>query len=480
MYIYYLNLYLLPEITNPLAFMDAKNNVHLAKSGFEYDTETSQRLYNIFFLILLQFLFFNSRLFAQDSLLTAQDAVRIAIENNYGIIISKNNIGIGAINNNWANAGAIPVISASANKVAGVNNLRQNLSNGTITRKNGNVTQNFNAGVEVNWVVFDGFKMFATKKRLEELERNGQYTFRKNLNETIYNVITSYYNVVTLNEQMKATLEQIDLYNDRYFLAQRRFEIGTGARYEVLEAQVDLNEQRSNLLSLQNAIALAKSSLSNLLGKRSDTTYEVIDTIIVQQLPALTEAQNKIDNQNPDILLANSDLAILMETKKEVNSARLPVVTLNAFYNFVRSRNKAGFTLLNQTYGPSGSVGVSIPLFNGGLVKKQSAVTDIQIKNQDLTIAQVKNDIQTSLANAYINYHNSLKAVELEKNNLVLATENISIATQRYKVLNITSVELRQIQISYNDAKNRLYNALYQAKVAEAGIALLTGDIANL
>jgi len=84
------------------------------------------------------------------------------------------------------------------------------------------------------------------------------------------------------------------------------------------------------------------------------------------------------------------------------------------------------------------------------------------------------------LTNAYINYNNALKAIELEKNNLVLATENIVIATERYKKLNITSVELRQIQISYNDAKNRLYNALYQAKVAEATVALLAGDIANL
>ncbi len=439
-----------------------------------------KHLNKIIFFLFLQFLFFNRSLFAQDSLLTAQDAVKIAIENNYGILMSKNSVEIGSINNNWANAGAIPVINATANKVIGVNNLQQNLSNGTVTKKSGSTTQNFNAGVAVNWQVFEGFKMIAAKKRLEELERNGEYAFRKNLNETVYNVITSYYNIVTLNEQLKATIEQIGLYNDRYFLAQRRFEIGTGAKYEVLQAQVDLNEQRSNWLSLQNSIALAKSSLSNLLGRKSDTSYKVIDTILVQPLPALSDAQNKIENQNPDILVANSNLLILLETKKVVNAARLPGVTLNGFYNFVRNRNSAGFTLLNQTYGPSGSIGVSIPIFNGGLVKNQLAVTDIQIKNQELTIAQTKNNIQTSLANAYINYNNSLKAVELEKNNLVLATENISIATQRYKVLNITSVELRQIQISYNNAKNRLYNALYQAKVAEAGIELLTGDIANL
>ncbi len=439
-----------------------------------------RRFSSKFFFFFLQSFIFILPASAQDTVLTVQDAIKYAIENNYGVVISKNEIEIGAINNNWANAGAIPLVSVTANKVTGTNNLQQNLSNGTVTRKKGNSTQNFNAGLAINWRIFDGFKMFATKKRLEELERNGEYAFRKKLNETLYNVITSYYNVVALSEQLNATQEQIILYSDRYNLAGRRFEIGTGARYEVLEAQVDLNEQRSNLLSLQNAIALAKSSLSNLIGKVPDTTYQVIDTIIVQPLPLLSEAQHKIQNQNPDILLANSNLAVLMQTKKEIKAASLPEVTLNGFYNFVRSRNSAGFTLLNQTYGPSGSVGISIPLFSGPLVKKQLQVSDIEIKNQNLFILQTANDIQTALNNAYINYNNSLKAIDLEKNNLILATENIFIATERYKKLNITSVELRQIQISYNAIKNRLYNALYQAKVAEAGIALLTGDIANL
>ncbi|MEO8820185.1 MAG: TolC family protein [Ginsengibacter sp.] len=425
-------------------------------------------------------LFFVFSVQAQDTLLTAQESVKIAIENNYGVIISKNEIEIGSINNSWANTGALPLVNATATKQIGVNNLHQKLSNGTVTTKKGNSSQSLNAGLVVNWTIFDGFKMFATKKRLEELERNGEYSFRKNLNETVFNVISSYYNIVTLNEQKKATLEQIRLYNDRNTLAERRFEIGTGAKYEVLEAQVDLNEQQSNLLSLQNSIAVAKSSFLNLLGKKPDTTFEVVDTILVMPLPSYTDMQDKISKQNPDVLLANSQLYILRQEKKEVNAARLPSVDLNGYYNFARSSSGAGFTLLNQTYGPSGSVGVSVPIFNGIVVKKQLQISDIQIKNQQITIDQTINNLQTELNNAYINYNSALKAIDLEQNNLVLAKENILIATERYKRLNITSVELRQIQISYNDAKNRLYNALYQAKMAEATVALLSGDIANL
>lgn len=163
-----------------------------------------KRFYNFFFLFFCFHLFLNFSLHAQDSLLSAQEAVKIAMENNFGIIVSKNEIEIGTINNNWANAGAIPLVSATATKTAGVNNLQQKLSNGTVTKKNGNTTQNINAGIAVNWRIFDGFKMFATKKKLEELERSGEYAFRKNLNETVFNVISSYYNIVTLEEQKKS------------------------------------------------------------------------------------------------------------------------------------------------------------------------------------------------------------------------------------------------------------------------------------
>ncbi|HEU5053286.1 MAG TPA: TolC family protein [Hanamia sp.] len=439
-----------------------------------------KRYCRISVLIILTFFFFKLPARSQDSLMTAQEAIQTAIENNYGVLISKNEIEIGSINNSWANTGVIPIVSATATKQVGVNNLQQKLNNGTVITKNGNSSQNLNAGIAVNWKIFDGLKMFATKKRLEELERIGEYAFRKNLNETVYNVISSYYNIVTLNEQRKATLEQISLYNDRYALAERRFEIGTGAKYEVLQAQVDLNEQRSNLLALDNSIATAKASLLNLLGKQPDTSFNVIDTILIADLPPYADVQNKIAKQNPDLLLANSQLYILKQQKKEINADRLPSVNLNGYYNFSRNSSSAGFNLFNQTYGPSGSIGISVPLFAGIVVKKQLQISDIQLKDQQITIDQTRNNIQTELTNAYLNYNNALKAIELEKNNLVLAKENIIIATERYKRLNITSVELRQIQISYNDARNRLYNALYQAKIAEATVALLSGDIANL
>ncbi len=415
----------------------------------------------------------------QDSL-TIDEAIQSAINHNYGVLISKNTVDIGKINNNWANAGAVPVISATANKTIGVSNIQQQLNSGSTIDKTGATNQNLNTGVGISWKVFDGFKMFATKKRLEELERNGEYAFRKSVDETLFDVVSQFYNIVKLNEQLKATNEQIQLYEDRLKIADMKYNIGSGAKYELLQAKVDLNEQRSNALNIQNSIQLAKVTLSNLIGKKPDTAYKVADTIILHSIPDISTVENKIESKNPDVLLANSNLAILLQTKREINAGRLPTVTLNGNYNFLRTSNGAGLTLSNQNYGPSASIGVAVPIFNGGLIRKQSSVEDILIKNQNLTIEQLKSTLQTSVLNAFINYQNALNLVAFERSNLALASENIFIALQRFKMLNITSIELRTVQISYIDAENRLFNALYQAKLAEAEIALLTGDISGL
>lgn len=417
--------------------------------------------------------------FGQDSL-TVEQAIQYAVNHNYGVLISKNSIDIGKINNSWANAGALPVVSGTLSKSLGVNNIDQKLNSGTDIKKNGATNQSFQAGLNVNYNVLNGFKLFATKKRLEELERNGEYAFKQSLNQIIYNVVTGYFNIVKLKEQQKATEEQIHLYQDRLKIADVKYQIGSGAKYEFLQAQIDLNEQQSSLLTIKNQINIAKNDLNTLLGKPADTLYKVADTILINPIPDLITVTNKINSQNPDILLANSNLEILRQSRKEINAGRLPTIIVNGNYNFVRSANGAGLTLYNQTFGPSASVGLSIPIFNGGTVNRQLKINDIQLKNQGLTIDQAKLSANNMAQDAFANYNNALAIVELEKNNLKLNAENVFIATQRFKELNITSVELRTVQLSYIDSETRLFNALYQAKVAETELALLTGDISTL
>jgi outer membrane protein len=435
---------------------------------------------NICRIIVCCLLFVVCRVTAQDTLLTVQDAIKYTLQKNYGITISKNEAEIARIQNSWAAAGALPTFGVTAVQTISSVNLQQKLSNGTETNTNGSTVRNLSAGLAIGWRVFDGFKMYATKHRLEELEKIGQFTFVKTVNESVYDVVESYYNIVNLIEQLKATVGQLDLYRERLKIADARFRLGSAAKNDMLQAQVDLNEQLSDSMNIQNQIMVAKATLNDLMGRKADISYNVVDTITMNPLPAIGDIKNKIDKQNPDVLIARANISVLQQSKKEINAQRLPIVTLNGNYNFVRNNNTAGFTLLNQTYGPSASIGVTVPLFAGLVVNKQLKIADIEIRNQNLRVEQLNNSIDKILTSSFYNYQNALNIVALERENLKLSQENIFIATQRFKMLNITSVELRQVQLSYIAAQDRLFSALYQAKLAEAQIALLTGEISKL
>jgi outer membrane protein TolC len=136
--------------------------------------------------------------------------------------------------------------------------------------------------------------------------------------------------------------------------------------------------------------------------------------------------------------------------------------------------------LYNRNLGPNGNIGIAIPIFQGGNIKRQEKVAEINIKNQQVVINQLKNQVNTSLVSAYYNFQHAVNLVELEKSTLLLIQENNVIATERFRKLAITSLELRQVQLDYINGQTRYINALYMAKLAEAEMKLLAGDLSRL
>ncbi|TWI83844.1 outer membrane protein TolC [Lacibacter cauensis] len=418
---------------------------------------------------------------AQDaSKLTIDEAIRIAVEKNFDVEIERNAQQIGAINNNWGTAGLLPTISATSTVGIASNNLEQRLTNGTTIKRNGAILRNQNAGLAVSWRVFDGMRMFATKRRLEELEKIGELSFRSQVNTTVFNVIAAYYQIVQLNQQKKALQATIKFFEERKQIAESRFTIGTAPKTDFLQAEVDLNQQKGNLLTVENSIRIAKADFNNLLARKPETVFEVLDVIEPDAALTFAALVTKSQSDNYDLLLAQSNLSVLVQQKREIISQRLPSVTLNGNFNLAQSRNDAGFTLFNRNLGPSGNIGIAIPIFQGGNIKRQEQVADINIKNQQVIIDRLKNQVYTNLLNAYSNFQNALNLVKLEKNTLALIEENNLISTERFRKLAITSLELRQVQIDYINGQTRYINSLYMAKLAEAEMKLLAGDLSKL
>ncbi len=411
---------------------------------------------------------------AQD-MLTAQQAVAMVLQNNYSILIAKNDNLITQKNNTVGNAGMLPTVNATLGDNYSLTNLNQKFSNGQEINKNNVGGNNLSAAVNLNWTIFDGLKMFATKSKLKKMEEMGELQFKEEVQNIVAKTITTYYDVVRANLQLKAAQEGIQIAEERVKLTEMKFQVGSAGKTDWLQARVDLNAQKSNLFNLKNTIEKRKSDLNMLLARAVETTFEVEETIPINT--SLNVNANAVEEKNLQLLSAIKQGEIAVQTKREAFAGFLPNLRTNVGYSYGNAKSDAGFSLFNQNYGLNAGFTLNIPLFNGLNTIRQVKVAELQISSSRFTIDQVRIQQKLNLVKAAKDWTMSKLLLQLEEENSKLADENVMIALERFRLAQSTTIELRDAQKSFEESNARLANVLYQAKVAETELLRLQSEL---
>lgn len=414
----------------------------------------------------------------QDStVLNAQDAVRIALEKNLNIKIVQEDLNIAKINNTWGNAGRWPTITAFMQNTEAVTNLDQQLSNGTSIKRNG-VTNNVLAGnLTAQWRIYNGQRVVASKRRFEELEKIGQINVEAQMQQISFDVLVTYYNIVRLNQQVKAFSAIIALAEERLKIAQTRFEVGSAAKTDMLQSAIDLNGQQNSLVDIKRQIQNNKAILNTLLLRPANQELTVADSVFTIPVMNYEEELAKIDTQNLNLLRIQRERAVLVEDRRVINSQRLPILSLNSVTNFNRNKSTAGLFLVNSSYGPNIGLSLAVPIYNSNIFKTQLRVNEVQQRQQALQQELLKTQVQRDLVIAFQEYQTAIRIAEMEQKNVKNAEENNFIATERFKKLQGNTIELRQAQLSLIEAQDRYINAVFRSKIAALSIDLLTGEV---
>jgi outer membrane protein TolC len=255
--------------------------------------------------------------------------------------------------------------------------------------------------------------------------------------------------------------------------------VGNGAKTDMLQAKIDLNAQEVNLQNIYKQVSNTKASMNTLLKKDAGASFHPKEEQFSIPSIEYNSLVSKIDQQNPQLLLAQQEKLNLMIEKKIISSQRMPSVNLNSNTVLNRSKSTAGFFLTNQTFGPNIGLGIGIPIFNGNINKTQLKVNSIQQKKQDLQTEQLRALLQRDLLIAFQEYQNAVSVSMVEESNVQLAKENNLISTERFKKLQSNSIELRQAQLSLIEAQDRYINAQYRAQIAATAIRYITGEISK-
>jgi outer membrane protein len=414
--------------------------------------------------------------------LTLEEAISTALKNNYNILLAKIDSTAAALDNSYATAAFIPQINATAGRLWNVNAQKVEFADGRKRDTTGLKNNNIAAAVSLNWTLFDGLRMFATRDRLAELVRLGEYTIKNEVVNTVANVITTYYNVVQEKQQLKAIEEQMNINAERVKLADRKLSVGLGTRQELLQAQTDLNAQKSAQLGQRTAIEQLKQQLNQVMGIDIARSYDVLDTIPINSGIQLEDVRSAAETNNPQLLIARQNINIANIVLRERKAEFFPTLNFVSAYSFNKQNNNAVVNvqaqpLFSLNRGLNYGFTLSVPILNNLNTRRLVRQAKLDIRFQELQLDNQRSLLDLGIYNAFKTYQFQMQALELEEANIQLAKDNVFIAFERYRLGVSTYLELRDAQQSLETAYNRLIDARYNTKVAETELLRLRGDL---
>lgn len=414
--------------------------------------------------------------FAQQKF-TLQDAINTALKNNYDIQLAKNNLEVNTINNHIGIAGGLPTVSATANDNEQITNINQKFSDPSRNAQQTGVASNIlSAGVTGTMVLFNGYRVVATKSRLEQLQQQSASLLNAQIQSTIASVMTKYYDVVRQQSYLKTIAQSIEVSKQRLSILQTRRDVGLSNNADLYQAELDVNALIQQQQAQQLVIDLAKTDLLNLMSVKSDSSIVISDTILVNNNLSLDAIKTAIKT-NPEILAAEQQIKINSFIEKETAAQRYPTVRANTGYNFNNNQTEGGFSRLNQSYGPFVGINIAIPIYNGSAFKRQQKIASINTKSAETQRDILLLNFEANAVRSYQAYTNTLQQLKTENDNYQLSLKLLDLVLQRFQLGQATIIDVKQAQQSFENEGYRLVNLSYAAKAAEISLQQIANKL---
>ncbi len=415
-----------------------------------------------------------------EKILSKEEALQLALENNYGIQISNNNVEIAKNNKNLLNTGFLPTVTGNAGAIYNIDNTEATFSNGNVTSLEGAESNRYNASINLNYTLFDGLGRRYNYKQLKEQYNLSELQARETIENTVLQLFSVYYNVAKLSQDVVLLKQNLKISQDRLERVNYQFDYGQNTKLAVLNAEVDVNNDSINLLNTKQLLENSKRDLYVVLGKNELPNFNV-DTLVSFGLqPTRDELYKKVSVNNVTLKQLDKNILISDFQLKSNKSGYLPSIGLTGTYGWNKNNNNAAsFVATSTNTGLSGGINLSWNIFNGGRNRTQVQNAKINLNNQKLQKQQVTLQISRDFNNAWEDYQNKLFVLQTQEKNVQTSTDNFNRTEERFKLGQITSIEFRQAQLNLINAKNAKIGAKYEAKLAELQLMQLSGDLLN-
>lgn len=429
-----------------------------------------------FIVLVLALVFSQEKLAAQNNL-SLKEAVTIAIQNSYDIKLVENNASIAKNNNNYGVAGGLPTVTATGTNNNTLTTIHQTFPDPSRnTTRSGVDGSTLNGGLSATMILFNGYRIAATKDRLASIEKQTEAALQTQMLNTSSTVMQQYYNVIRQVAFLKTIEKSIEASEERVAIVKTRQAIGVANQADLLQSNLDLNAliqaKQNQLLVLEQV----KADLYNSMVVPANSNYIFTDSIQVDQKLNLSDVESKM-KEHPLLQSAQQLINVNQFLEKETKALTYPTLRANGGFNYNSNKSTAGFILLNESYGPFLGFNLSIPIYAGSASKRAVKNAQINTLSAKLQYDNTAQDLATELFKTYQNYQNSLKQTPIELENYQMSEALLALVMEKFKLGQATIVDVKQAQQSFETAGFRLTSLKFSAKIAEIELKRLSNQL---
>ena len=424
---------------------------------------------------------------AQDAV-SIKDAVVFALENKADAKRADLAIKKAEYKIDEAKAGALPQVSANAglqyNPIIQEMALTTNgkNENGEPVKQTSIIKMgqpwNTNVGINVYQTIFDqrvftGLK--AAKSTREFYQINADLTDE----QIIERVATAYYQVFVQEEKLKTIDKSLENTTKVKNVIKSVVENGLAKPIDLDRVIVQLNNISSSRQQLVNAVEISKNALKFYMGYPIKQEINLEEVTIEPNLLILEDEINTSTRTEFKVLEKQKEL---LGFAKEAEKANLyPTVGLSGNYG-LQGFGEQFITSKNYMWSDLASIGLSVkvPIFTGGSTKAKINQAEIDLLDIEEQMNDTKLGLDLEYQNAKSQIENTLKSVDIQRENVSLAEKVLSNTQSNYQHGLATLTEIIDSENALTDARNNYSNALLEYKIAEVALIKAKGDLKTL
>lgn len=403
------------------------------------------------------------------------------LENNFSLKIAKTREQILDNNYTLGNAGYLPTITTTNRFGGTLNNTNQKLSDDTRNITNGVHNNSASANVNLDLTIFRGFQVQTTYQKLNELKQAGELNTQMNIENVVSRIIAEYYLHVQQLILSKNLAYAVSLSRERARIDEQRYLLGSSSKLELLQSVVYLNADSSRYAKQTENVLASQVRLKKLMALEnlednillSDTTINIDTSLVYNNLLDVTL------QQNTGLLLAQKDQVISELDFKIISGRAYPYMNFSSGYTYSYNRYEVGNLKNQQMNGMNYGLTLGMDIYDGFERRREKLNAKMAIETQKFQYQEIEQEVKADLVTIFYAYENNLRLIKLEEQNLQVARENLGIALERYKLGDLSGLDLREVQKSLLDAEERLISVQYLTKLAEISLYQISGQIMN-